>query len=344
MKPGMRPSAPESLVHNLFLLAAALLVAAFLGEAALRAAFPLEVQFVKRGDSFFYAPGAEFSSATHEFNAVFATNSLGFVDRDHAVEKREGVKRIAFLGDSFTQAIHFPPSKKFTGLIEEKLSSPGNVEVLNFGFGGTGTLEQNKYLESVALGYDLDVVVLVFFTNDVQDNEGYSRIQGDPFRAWRRELSTSSLFYRLLHKSLVLLIDSASNRPPAFSQSYSASGGEGAWNATSDALKKTQKLSSSSGARFLLAYLPAQYEVHREALIEFNEKYPGEAFDFAYPSKRLRDFSASEGIEFLDLSPFLRDYSQRTGEYLYFKQDGHLNAAGHAAVAEALAPAIERLL
>ena len=53
-------------------------------------------------------------------------------------------------------------------------STYNRVEVLNFGMGGMGTVDEMKYYSKYAQKYHPDVVVLSFYlANDNQDN-GYS--------------------------------------------------------------------------------------------------------------------------------------------------------------------------
>lgn len=59
------------------------------------------------------------------------------------------------------------------------------------------------------------------------------------------------------------------------------------------------------------------------------------------PTRRLQAMFAARGVPAVDLSPILR---RAGGDRLYFAQDGHWNRAGHAAVGEALAPALAEAL
>jgi hypothetical protein len=75
------------------------------------------------------------------------TNSLGFADDDHDVEKASNTIRIAFLGDSFTAAVGVDRSQNFTAIVGEELQKQEpskKIEVLNFGQPSFGT--GNEYL------------------------------------------------------------------------------------------------------------------------------------------------------------------------------------------------------
>ena len=73
------------------------------------------------------------------------TNSYGFLDVEHLPQKADGVTRIGFFGDSFTEAKQVPVESTFYRKIESSLSCY-NIECLSFGVGGFGTLQ--SYLNS----------------------------------------------------------------------------------------------------------------------------------------------------------------------------------------------------
>ena len=96
-------------------------------------------------------------------------NSLGYLDREYNKEKKKGVYRIGFFGDSFTDARQVLLKDTFFKVIERKLKNY-NVESLSFGVSGFGTLQ--SYLNSKRYRdyFDLDLVVYVFCENDLGDN------------------------------------------------------------------------------------------------------------------------------------------------------------------------------
>ncbi|MCM8774799.1 MAG: hypothetical protein NC930_00350 [Candidatus Omnitrophica bacterium] len=78
-----------------------------------------------------------------DFSVPIQTNSLGFRDMEHTIEKPENVIRIALLGDSLIEAVQVPFKKTAGHLLEKKLNALRPVigpkghrlryEVLNFG-------------------------------------------------------------------------------------------------------------------------------------------------------------------------------------------------------------------
>lgn len=109
-------------------------------------------------------------------------NSLGFLGEDVSKEKPTDTLRIVVLGDSYVAATGVDFDKTFPYLLTKKVqdllvnatstsSTYKKVEVLNFGMGGTGTVDAMKYYEKYAQHYSPDIVVLSFFIeNDTEDN------------------------------------------------------------------------------------------------------------------------------------------------------------------------------
>ncbi len=111
-----------------------------------------------------------------EGRAYVRVNSVGLRDQEHAVEKAEGVYRIAVLGDSYAEAMQVNVKDTFWWLLQEELTRcayrPGKrVEVINFGVSGFGTAQEYLMLKSMAVRYRPDLVLLQFTDgNDVRNN------------------------------------------------------------------------------------------------------------------------------------------------------------------------------
>lgn len=108
------------------------------------------------------------------------TNSLGFLGENYSEEKAADTLRIVVLGDSYVAATGVDYDKIFPYLLTKKVqdlvlanssSIYKKVEVLNFGMGGTGTVDEMKYYAKYAQKYHPNVVVLSFYLqNDTVDN------------------------------------------------------------------------------------------------------------------------------------------------------------------------------
>ncbi|MCE5276690.1 MAG: tetratricopeptide repeat protein [Planctomycetaceae bacterium] len=97
-------------------------------------------------------------------------NSVGQRDVEHTIEKPAGVRRIVILGDSVVEGITL--ETKWENLIAwhlQKRYDKSKTEILNFGVRGYCTLAEVELLESKALQFKPDVVVLVFVDNDFRN-------------------------------------------------------------------------------------------------------------------------------------------------------------------------------
>ena len=118
------------------------------------------------------------------------------------------------------------------------------------------------------------------------------------------------------------------------------------WSTTERLLVHLARRVRASGARFGVVLGPA--------CLEFDPRlrWPSMAdpvvrehdWRFVYPYTRLQHFLTAEKIDWLSLQPALRTHFIKTGELTCYLWDGHWNAAGHAVVAESLAPFVMRLL
>jgi hypothetical protein len=99
------------------------------------------------------------------------TNSQGWRDIEHSLEKPKGVLRILILGDSNTFGA-VPFEDLYTRRLEKILHERGhkNVEVISIASGGWGTDIQLEALKREGILYKPDVVIYQFCTNDVTDN------------------------------------------------------------------------------------------------------------------------------------------------------------------------------
>ena len=115
------------------------------------------------------------------------TTPAGFRDREHTLDKPDGVYRIAVLGDEYSEAMSVPLTRTWWWQLPARLQECGFqpdklTEVLNFGVGGYGTTQEYVLLETTAMRYQPDLVLLQFSPNDVTDNSRALTSQKDrPF-------------------------------------------------------------------------------------------------------------------------------------------------------------------
>lgn len=121
-------------------------------------------------------------------NAVIRFNDAGFRGPDVPVDPPDGTFRIAVLGDSMTEAREVNEDQTFVGRLPAALAQCAGVagrkvEALNFGVSGYGGAQQLLTLETRALAFKPDIVLLAFFAgNDVSNNA--RALDGHPDRPY----------------------------------------------------------------------------------------------------------------------------------------------------------------
>jgi len=127
-------------------------------------------------------------------------NALGLRGAECALAKAPGTRRVAVLGDSFTLGIGVRDEDTLPAQLQRALGR-ADVEVLNFGVSATQTVEHVRYLEGYALGFDPDVVVLVYFLNDAERDStieymtvprAFAALRRHSKRSSRKRISTCS--------------------------------------------------------------------------------------------------------------------------------------------------------
>lgn len=111
-----------------------------------------------------------------EGDAFFTVNSDGMPDAERSVAKPDGTFRVAVVGDSFTQAAGTPRERRFTAIINQRLSTcPAlrgqRVETLAFGVSAYSASHELLEIRRHVFRYSPDVILLqVFLGNDLRAN------------------------------------------------------------------------------------------------------------------------------------------------------------------------------
>ncbi|HEX7182628.1 MAG TPA: SGNH/GDSL hydrolase family protein [Thermoanaerobaculia bacterium] len=252
------------------------------------------------------------------------SNSLGYRDREHSVEKPPGTYRIAVLGDSIAAGYRIERTEDaFPARLEALLRARGlPVEVLSFGVTGYNTAQEVETLRARALRFDPDLVLLAYCHNDRRPPDpriiqGLREAQGGrrvvPLTAVDRRLAWSAL-YRLLRFQV---LDSAAREDAG-----AAAAGE---QAVARSLDDLGRMSREEGFEVLLAvfpYLPKLYDK-----------------EHARQHARLAEIARRNGFHHLDLRPVFRDCRLARPDKLRFDRY-HPTAAGHRCAAEAMAETV----
>ena len=98
-------------------------------------------------------------------------NSLGYRDFEWAVDKPAGVRRIAFVGDSFTYGWGIERVEdRFTECLQATFKDefPGAVQTMNLSKPGWGSAAELRAMQDVVAAYEVNEIVLGYVANDIE--------------------------------------------------------------------------------------------------------------------------------------------------------------------------------
>ncbi len=290
-----------------------------------------------------------------EFHFDVRHNALGFRGAEVPAAKPPAKLRVLVLGDSFTYGIGVADDETFSVRLE---ALDPRFEVLNTGVNGYGTAQELLLLRDQGLALRPDVVVVVFFWNDLANNylRDFPRFRlvagelvwpepmavekraekGPERRAWLRH----SRVYRFASDRLKIVgyrLKLLLGIPLESREFLDLGDREAAWQLTAALLREIRDRAASIGARTLVVSMPDQVQVETSVSVLGLEPEEYEV------QARLRELCEAAGIPFLDLIPAL-EAGQVPGEPLYYAKDRHLRAHGHVLVARALAQELDRLV
>ena len=291
-----------------------------------------------------------------EGRAWIEANDIGYRDRVHARQKPANALRVAFLGDSYTEAMQVPLEQAYWRLVESRLTgcaaAGGRVpEAMSFGLSGIGTAQQLEIYRKVAAGYDPDVVVLAFVPNDIENNHPafggagtkpfyaldargalvlddsfvrspeYARRNGLVARGLRRLSDASRIVQLLLEARRVLARRELAAGEAGARHGFTAAPAEPerieAWQWTEALLVELARRVELDGARFLLVAVSGPHQVHPS--LEHRQRWLAEVGggDLLYWNRRLAALAGAHGIAFLSLSEPFQEYALERGTCLH---------------------------
>ena len=164
---------------NALLVIFGLLLIALGGEIYLRLVNPfldnrIPFQFVD-GVGIIREPNAEvrYANWDDDHYVVSHTNSLGFLDREPVSADSAAGCRIAFIGDSFVEALEAPIADKFHVRLEEMAARQLphlNIATQAYGISNTGQINQLPFYDEYARRLNPNLIILVFHINDFVNN------------------------------------------------------------------------------------------------------------------------------------------------------------------------------
>lgn len=219
-------------------------------------------------------------------------NSLFCRDAEWSEHKPAGVRRIAFVGDSFVYGWGInDPGDRFSELLQERFNQrdPGQVEAMNVAWWNWDTPKELAAIHDVVLGYDVDQVVLCYVPNDIDTllPEGSPGNIGKAPRSVYFNTESSFLFDFIYHRIYVRRLPMVSNYCDAIHDAYFD---EQVWS------RQKQRLTD-------VIDFCQQHDVKlRVALLPFVETW-GERYDGRKIHARVAEVFTQRGIETVDLLP-----------------------------------------
>jgi hypothetical protein len=274
------------------------------------------------------------AAQTAEYHCEYQHNSLGLRDVEHPLAKPEGVFRILGLGDSFTYGIGVPVQQTYLSQLEQLLNQRGGqhpkVEIINAGIYRYFPEPERLWLEHYGLAYAPDLILVGFVPNDVLDTHlGIEAVTVEHFYLVTREAQAlgplGHWLYLHSHVARIVLGSYVSHRiqinyHPRRKEVYKANGyHENDWQRIEQEYAKMKRLADSINARLAIVHIPQQGPWKKQ---------------HSYPARRLAEWSARNGIQFIDTLPAMKEYPAQ--EALYYKKDGHCRPAGHTVIARTL--------
>ncbi len=296
-----------------------------------------------------------------EGRSFVQVNATGARDRDHRLHKPAGVYRIAVLGDSFSEAMQVAREQAFWALLPERLRACGfqpekRIEVLNFGVSGYGTAQQYVMLETHAMRYSPDLVLLQFTNgNDVRDNHlALSHEKARPFfmlergggvrldesfayaPGFRQRQSTLFELARGLSDRLrvvQLVRDARHSAPPFISEAQAAGSERGldlallapprepvweeAWRITEGAIGRVHNYARRNRARFMVMTVPYSVQVDPDPKVRAELQAKLGVEDLFYPDNRIAALARKRGFEAVTVARVLQPVAEQTGIYFH---------------------------
>lgn len=333
----------KKIILNITLIIISCLVSFLLLEVGLRIFFPLIrprlitkkntpsnfIRKIKYGQPLF-----EGIFQCAEYVTAIRTNSEGFRDTEHQIEKSKGVFRIIVLGDSFTYGLGVEAEQAYPKVLErilneKSLNSDVHYEVFNMGIAGIGTLEERQILE-YAIRYKPDLVLLGLFVenrwnpdngNDLYDNFKSAKIPLKPKRGLLYYLNSLQIFLATYSDTYFLLM----TRAGTFLRKFLIGLRENqnlyelglSWRITKEELTRFGNIAYESGAEFALIRIPFLFDAYSSK--------PDAT------SRILEEFGRENKLNVCDLLTPLRRQKDKS---LYYPADGHWKSLAHTLAAK----------
>ena len=322
-----------------------------------------------------FAPGQSADLLTEEFRVRYDINRFGYRDRlDRQEAKPAGAKRLLVFGDSQSGGWGVEFEDTYAYRLEDELG----VEVINTARNGACPLWYLYQTRYAMERFDGDALLVQIFDNDVQDNMLWVQKLGvrldqdvgpipakydvrDGFAAASSRFWDSLLVFRELGRVIdgkrvspnpyirvgsvpdrrILTREESKERHgidfrnPTFLRSFGfhADGVRGHWaegfRVHEHLVRQLVQEARANGWPIVVLYIPCLQFFHQRGSLE--KLIARNPLD-----QQLRAICEENDVPFLDAAEVFG--ARKNPSLCYHLWDGHMNATGHAALAEALAP------
>jgi hypothetical protein len=265
--------------------------------------------------------------------AMRPQNAHGYRDRERAIGKPPGVRRVVSLGDSFAWGASVEFEDAYPQRLERGLARRRGEpwEVVSLALPGMNTVDQAAQLADEGLAYGPDVVLLGFVLNDSEDAQAAETRRAEDWlraRQQRPGLLDRSALFRLVAGRVRATAENR-RRVSGYRSMY-APDARG-WVASREALARMGAACRERGVPFVVAIFPLFGN-------PLDDSYP-----FAEVHRTIAQAASAAGARVVDLLPAYRglrwDLLVVDGV-----DDEHPNEIAHRIAAQALLKALDDVI
>jgi len=237
--------------------------------------------------------------------------------------KPDGVRRVAFVGDSFTYGWGIRNEDDlFVSIIRRRLAarSPGRVEVMNVAWAAWDTQNEINAIRDMAVHYDIDEVVLCHLPNDIEtllsvsEDRNPTKPPTSTFLNVQRSFLLDYLFHRMIAPRRAVAVS-------YFDWLWDGYRDPATWSTQRARYDRMIAMCAEHGVSLRIALLPF--------IRSWGDRYDPEALH-----EQLASFFASKRVPVVDLLPVINRIDPK--ELVVNAHDPHPNERANALFAEGI--------
>ncbi|MGQ0581262.1 MAG: hypothetical protein ACT4O6_04955 [Reyranella sp.] len=313
-----------------------------------------------------YKPDVRLTYRTPEFETLIRTNDIGLRQGPIAADAAD-VTTVLFIGDSFTFGWGVNEDQRYSEVLARLMAEQRpdtRLRIVNAGHWMYTFDQQLVLMKEMIERYRPAVVVQGFYWMHVRtlfnhhlelDSAGALKAVTDPkihvsdsgvlkFRSdWLERPPLGSQLAVLVARWLLNRdLRERAGETVDFMRPGSIKD-EALWALTGEIVAETIRTLGAAGIAYVPFLVPTSVEVGGTswANVGWTASTPPTGLDAGLPAARLATFFTRHGTTVVPLAAPMRE---RGGAALYFPQDGHWTAQGHAVAADILAPHVGRAL